>query len=100
MKKKDVTVEDRFVLLEDLILQNYLSKGFKLFKDKDENDKEWTFQVFLRSSHKIKVLEVITYFKNSDECVSVYSDVSKTLEEMYDKAFEFFKIEENEDAKN
>ena len=93
LKIDEIKDTDRLAELEEQILKYYLAKGYKIFKDQKKDDKEWTFQVYIRSAQKLKIMEVITCFKGEDENVVIFKNISKTTKEMFDKAFEFFKIE-------
>lgn len=86
----DTAPIDTLASLEKVILKYYLAKGYKLFENQTENDREWTFQVYIRSTHKFKIIEVITYFKDSDESIVIFKNTSETLSQMYEIAFYFF----------
>jgi hypothetical protein len=91
---------DRLAELEKQILEYFLSKGFKLKKDQKEDDTKWFLEVQIKSIHKKKTLDVIFYYWSYTDGLSQWKEsnrdrfVAKTTKEMFDKAFEYFKVEE------
>lgn len=91
LKIDEIKDTDRLAELEEKILKYYISKGYKLLKDQVQDDDEWSFRVEINSRHKYKTIRV--WLILSDFCDIDYNDISTTTKEMFDKAFEFFKIE-------
>ncbi len=93
-KKLDELLSDRFVSdstndrlteLEKQIRDYYVSDGFVLGTG-------WWFKVFIGTMFKVKELE-IHFFKDVDVDEKVVCSIqADTTKEMFDKAFEFFKI--------
>lgn len=83
---------DRLAELEEQILQYYLSQGYKLFKDQTEGDVLWNFSVEINSFYKQKGITV-SFKKGRFPFMPVFQYCCKTTDEMFDKAFEFFKVE-------
>ncbi len=85
--------DDKLAELEAIIKDWYVSGGYKL-------DGLWRFEIVISSHHKYKrlqVLETNPRERKEREPVTGYF-TGETTKEMFDKAFEFFKVE-NEDEK-
>ena len=89
--------KDNLEELEALVLSWCLEvKGLKLLKEQDEEDTKWEFEVCYVSFFKKKHL-TITLVKDIDtsEAVVLLELKCETVKEMYEKAFEFFKVGTN-----
>ncbi len=82
---------DRLAELEEQILNYYLSKGYKLFKDQTKDDKQWSFFVNINSEYKIKALVVILVHQDGTQ-EEDFICCGTTTEEMYDKAFQHYQF--------
>jgi hypothetical protein len=95
----ETKTEDRLAELEKQILEYFLSKGFKLKKDQKEDDTKWFFEVNINSKYKQKTLEVVFYYWSDADYTSGWEESNKdsftarTTKEMFDKAFEYFKVD-------
>jgi hypothetical protein len=83
---------NRLAELEAHILDYYLQKGYKLEKDQTEEDTKWNFNIAINTQYKKKTLEVWTAI--GDLIGQTFSISVPTTKEMFDKAFENFKIED------
>lgn len=103
IRQREELNQDKLAELEKVILDHYLSKGYKLKKDQTENDTEWFFKVVTCSAYKDKLLYVYFYTwnesKNDWEETEYMQIDARTTKELFDAAFEFFTIEENQEAK-
>lgn len=86
---EDLETKDRLAELEKVILDYYLDKGYKLFENQTEADKQWYFRVVTYSLHKQKEL-IVFFYETGEKDKAVYFR-AKTTKEMFDKAFEHFK---------
>ena len=75
---------DRLAELEKVILDYYLDKGYQVGVG------EWCFRVDIMSHYKQKGMYI--YFYDNDDSESVYRSVSKTTNEMWDKAIKHFSL--------
>lgn len=87
--------KDRLAELEKVILDYYLAKGYQV------GVRGWAFNVIVRSWHKNKSLFV--YFRKADwdtdtESICFSSGKQKTTKEMFDKAFEHFGVNKEENT--
>lgn len=82
--------KDKLSELELGILNYYISNGYKMFVDQGENDTEWSFKVEINSRYKFKLLTV--WLKDNTGNRSVFECSTETVEEMYEKSFDFFNI--------
>ncbi|MCG3696891.1 hypothetical protein L5F39_04600 [Aliarcobacter butzleri] len=83
-------MEDRLAKLEKTILDYYLAKGFKLFENQTETDKQWYFRVTIHSLHKQK--ELIVFFCEVGKKEKSFYFIENTTKEMFDKAIKHFSI--------
>lgn len=88
---------DRLAELEAHILKYYLSKGYKLEKDQTKDDLKWWFSLNIETVYKHKILEVNFVVNEYPKGFKRFHE--KTTKEMFDKAFEYFKVED-EDGNN
>ncbi len=89
--EKVVTFNDKLAELEEQILKYYLSKGYKLAKDQTKDDIEWSFKIEQSTTYKNKTIKVWVAF--GENMGIVFQETTETTKEMFDKAFEFFKVE-------
>lgn len=89
------TYDNKLDELEDKVLQYYLSKGYKLFIDQTEDDVQWNFKVEIISLYKNKSCYV--YFETNNEQRELKDFYGTTTKEMFEKAINFFKVEELKD---
>lgn len=85
--------DDRLAELEKVILDYYLAKGYQIGVG------GWAFNVIVRSWHKNKSLFV--YFRKAGwdtESICFSSGKQKTTKEMFDKAFEHFGVNKEENT--
>lgn len=75
---------DRLAELEKVIMDYYLDKGYQVGVG------EWCFGVDIISRYKHKGIYI--YFYDNDDYESVYKSVSKTTNEMWDKAIKHFSL--------
>lgn len=75
---------DRLAELEKVIMDYYLDKGYRVGVG------EWCFGVDIISRYKHKGIYI--YFYDNDDYESVYKSVSKTTNEMWDKAIKHFSL--------
>lgn len=90
----NLNVPDLLAELEEQILQYYLAKGYKLEKDQEPEDDKWSFAVEIKTNYKTKDLCVYLFVNGNTPKYRTFK--AKTVKEMFDKAFEFFKIEEQD----
>ncbi len=81
----ETKTEDRLAELEALIREWYI-------QNKKNNESENWFEVHTGSMHKKKCLTV--YDMTTEQKEHIITTAGTTTKEMFDKAFEFFKVEE------
>ena len=81
--------EDRLAELEKVILDYYLAKGYRVGVG------GWGFSVQINSDYKDKNIEVFFSDKqnNEKEFDSVVTIMEETTKKMFDKAFEYFGVD-------
>ncbi len=88
--------DDRLAELEKVILDYYLNQGYKLFENQTEADNQWFFRTLIQSLHKQKEL-IITFCEAGEKDKIVYIK-AETTKEMFDKAFELFGVNKEENT--
>jgi arsenate reductase-like glutaredoxin family protein len=84
---------DRLVELEKQIMEYYLSKGYALEDNMDsDGNLGWHFKVDIHTRYKYKAINVCFFADGG--FIPVFTVTEQTTKEMYDKAFEYFKLEE------
>ncbi|MFV7791297.1 hypothetical protein ACNSOP_08985 [Aliarcobacter lanthieri] len=78
--------KDRLAELEKVILDYYLAKGHRV------DIKDWDFRIELISLYKAKRLIIEFVHRNKGDIV--FDNETETTKEIFDKAFEHFKIKE------
>ena len=86
---EDLEVKDRLAELEKVILDYYLAKGYQVGVG------GWGFSVQINSDYKDKNIEVFFSDKqnNEKEFDSVVTIMEETTKKMFDKAFEYFGVD-------
>lgn len=82
--------EDRLAELEKVILDYYLNKGYKI------NVGGWGVKVNISTYQKQKEIQIMFRKNRKSNYETVFRIWQKTTKEMFDKAFEFFSIKEQE----
>lgn len=85
LRKED---EDRLAELERLILKCYLARGYKLFKDQLEGDKQWYFGVIISTLHKQKEISILG-FEDGKQTLLFYKK-SESTKDMFESAIEHY----------
>lgn len=83
---------DKLSELEAVIMEYYLSKGYKPEKDQQEDDEKWNFKVEIDSLYKRKSLSVLMFDK--DGIRPVFTTTHENYEDVHKAAFVHFKTGE------
>ena len=86
---EELETKDRLAELEKVILDYYLAKGYQVGVG------GWGFSVQINSDYKDKNIEVFFSDKqnNEKEFDSVVTIMEETTKKMFDKAFEYFGVD-------